>query len=257
MSALGLAKVLLQQANDAEAAPLVQELLDLKVESMIGRRSYFVEYSAQLSEQMTARQRLEEAEIFARKAAQLGREHLSASDPLLAIAYLSGGLCLLECGKYDEAETDLLEARRIFWESGSLRDKQRERCERQLVRLYEAWEKPNKAALWRGWLEPAAGKTLMLIRSDVRDALARYRGNTGHYPSTAEGGLRALLEKPKDEKVAEAWSGPYLHETTALKDAWGHDLIYVAHGKHHEYSYDLSSPGKNGIPGDEDDITNW
>jgi general secretion pathway protein G len=41
------------------------------------------------------------------------------------------------------------------------------------------------------------------------------------------------------------------------KDPWGNDYVYERPGRHNVKSYDLYSPGENGIPGDADDIGNW
>jgi general secretion pathway protein G len=48
-------------------------------------------------------------------------------------------------------------------------------------------------------------------------ALATYRLDVGHYPTTDQG-LKALVERPSDE--AE-WSGPYLAKALP-QDPWGH-----------------------------------
>ncbi|HPU57440.1 MAG TPA: type II secretion system protein GspG, partial [Verrucomicrobiota bacterium] len=51
--------------------------------------------------------------------------------------------------------------------------------------------------------------------------------------------------------------GPYLDNDTVPKDPWGNDYIYVYPGRRNANSYDLSSPGPDGRPGTDDDITNW
>jgi general secretion pathway protein G len=84
--------------------------------------------------------------------------------------------------------------------------------------------------------------------------LERFRLHCGRFPTTDEG-LAVLLDPPDDEELAERWGGPYVKK--APKDAWGNDLIYESPGQYNEDSYDLSSPGPNGVEGDEDDITNW
>ncbi len=83
--------------------------------------------------------------------------------------------------------------------------------------------------------------------------LERFRLHCGRYPTTDEG-LAALLDAPDDDELAERWGGPYIKK--APKDAWGRDLVYESPGQYND-DYDLSSPGPNGVEGDEDDITNW
>jgi general secretion pathway protein G len=98
--------------------------------------------------------------------------------------------------------------------------------------------------------------TRALVDSGVNGTLDMYRMHMGRYPTTDEG-LAALIEEPDDEELAEKWRGPYLKEGAKLQDAWGHDLIYESPGQYNENTYDLSSPGKDGQEGTEDDITNW
>ena len=95
------------------------------------------------------------------------------------------------------------------------------------------------------------------IDSGLGGALKMYRVHVGHYPTEEEGGLKALMEKPDDEDLAKKWAGPYIEKANDLKDAWDHDLIYKAPGQYNTEGYDLSSPGKDGQEGTEDDITNW
>jgi len=82
-----------------------------------------------------------------------------------------------------------------------------------------------------------------------------FQMQVGRYPTT----LDELVKKPEDEKEAKNWGGPYIKEKDLerLKDGWGHELIYKAPGEYNTNSFDLSSPGKDGEPGNEDDIVNW
>jgi general secretion pathway protein G len=84
-------------------------------------------------------------------------------------------------------------------------------------------------------------------------ALAQYRLDVGHYPTT-EQGLNALTARPSGE---QKWDGPYLAKN-APPDPWGKPYIYKIPGQHGEY--DLYSLGKDGVPGgtaDAADITSW
>lgn len=95
------------------------------------------------------------------------------------------------------------------------------------------------------------------IDSGLGGALKMYRVHMGHYPTDDEGGLKALMEKPSDEDRAKKWAGPYIEKASDLKDEWGNDLIYKSPGQYNEQGFDLSSPGRDGQEGTEDDITNW
>jgi len=85
-------------------------------------------------------------------------------------------------------------------------------------------------------------------------ALAAYRIDTGHYPST-EQGLRSLVERPSNEPK---WSGPYLAKALP-PDPWGRAYLYRAPGDG-GHDFDLMSLGKDGQrggEGDNVDISVW
>lgn len=92
------------------------------------------------------------------------------------------------------------------------------------------------------------------VTSGLATQLELFRTHTGRYPTTEEG-LAALLTKPDDETIAEKWGGPYVKKTP--KDPWGHELIYRAPGEYNADGFDLSSAGPDGVPGNDDDVTNW
>lgn len=84
-------------------------------------------------------------------------------------------------------------------------------------------------------------------------AIAAFRLDTGHFPSTDQG-LEALTAKPANEPK---WDGPYLDKRVP-PDPWGNPYIYKYPGEHRDY--DLLSLGKDGRPGGEGsnaDLTNW
>ena len=85
-------------------------------------------------------------------------------------------------------------------------------------------------------------------------ALATYRLDTGHYPST-EQSLKALVERPTSEPK---WSGPYLAKALPA-DPWGHAYLYRMPGEQGR-DYDLQSLGKDGQrggSGENADINAW
>lgn len=84
-------------------------------------------------------------------------------------------------------------------------------------------------------------------------ALDSYRLDMGDYPTT-EQGLEALREQPEG---VDNWNGPYLRKDVP-KDPWSRPYVYKSPGDHGEY--DLSSLGKDGQPGGEDedeDVNSW
>jgi general secretion pathway protein G len=80
-------------------------------------------------------------------------------------------------------------------------------------------------------------------------ALQRFHTDTGRYPTSAEG-LLALLAQPPNTRL---WHGPYLSRPPT--DKWGIPYLYLSPGTDHPDSFDLTSSGPNGVPNDDDDIT--
>lgn len=93
----------------------------------------------------------------------------------------------------------------------------------------------------------------------VMAALESYAIDAGGSFPTTDQGLTALLEPPSDESQAVRWRGPYLDDPTALYDAWGAPLHYVA-PEGDEYMYRLWSNGADraeGGKGADADIQSW
>ncbi len=85
-------------------------------------------------------------------------------------------------------------------------------------------------------------------------ALAAYRLDTGHYPSTAQS-LKALVERPTDEPK---WGGPYLSKALP-PDPWGAPYIYRLPGDA-GHDFELMTLGKDGQvggTGDSADVSFW
>jgi len=98
--------------------------------------------------------------------------------------------------------------------------------------------------------------TRATITSGINGTLDLFRMHVGRYPTTDEG-LAALMKAPDDPELAKKWRGPYIKEGAKLRDAWGNELRYESPGSYNQSTYDLSSAGKNGQFGDDDDVTNW
>lgn len=95
------------------------------------------------------------------------------------------------------------------------------------------------------------------IEANISSALDLYEVDSGSFP-TSEQGLAALLAKPSSNPVPKNWNGPYLKKKKdEPKDPWGNAYAYKSPGEHNTDGYDLSSKGRDGIEGTEDDITNW
>jgi general secretion pathway protein G len=104
-----------------------------------------------------------------------------------------------------------------------------------------------------GALDEAGDATAKAQLNNLSVALLTYRSKGGNYPST-EQGLKALMVRPQTEPVPRAWTGLL---QSLPKDPWNHEYIYEYPGRHNPESYDIYSAGRNGKPGDDDDIGNW
>jgi general secretion pathway protein G len=79
-------------------------------------------------------------------------------------------------------------------------------------------------------------------------ALISYRGNTGNYPTSAEG-LQALVTPP--DPKPPTWRKVM---DDLEQDPWGYSYAYERPGKRHPDSYDIYSLGPDGKAGTEDDV---
>ncbi|MFH1678920.1 MAG: type II secretion system major pseudopilin GspG [Candidatus Omnitrophota bacterium] len=86
------------------------------------------------------------------------------------------------------------------------------------------------------------------INSGIALALDIYEMDMGSFPES----LDYLYTKPSS---AENWRGPYIKKKAV--DPWGRPYVYKFPGEHNQNSFDLSSSGKDGQPGTNDDVANW
>jgi general secretion pathway protein G len=86
------------------------------------------------------------------------------------------------------------------------------------------------------------------IQSNLALAVDLYEVDTGEYPSAIEDLMRAPSQ-------VSGWKGPYLKKKPM--DPWNREYVYKNPGTHNTEGYDLSSMGKDGVEGGEDDIDNW
>lgn len=91
-----------------------------------------------------------------------------------------------------------------------------------LILMFAALVGPNLMRRFGKGKEVATQSTV----NNLKSALYDYSEDMGHYPTKAEGGLRALVERPKG-LAGKKWKGPYLEGAIELpQDAWGFDFEY-------------------------------
>jgi general secretion pathway protein G len=88
-------------------------------------------------------------------------------------------------------------------------------------------------------------------------SLNSFNLDCGFFPST-EQGLEALISAPTIGRQCKNYDqNGYSRKKSLPQDPWSSNYIYTYPGQNNPGGYDLSSPGPDGVPGNEDDITNW
>jgi general secretion pathway protein G len=89
---------------------------------------------------------------------------------------------------------------------------------------------------------------------NIAASLQLYRLDMGGFPTTEEG-LKALVQAPAGHPE---WNGPYLAESAALNDPWGHPYQFKVPGEHGEVDvFSLGSDNAVGGTGEAKDVGNW
>lgn len=74
-----------------------------------------------------------------------------------------------------------------------------------------------------GQMQRARAKAARVQIDNVASAVEMFRSDVGHYPTAAEGGLKALLT---NGSTIEGWTGPYLKDAKTLNDPWNREIRY-------------------------------
>lgn len=111
--------------------------------------------------------------------------------------------------------------------------------------------------VYTGMKASADKKAAKLLVDNTVDALKHYQVNMGKFPET-EPGLKALIDKPEDEKQAEKWTK--LLDAVPV-DPWGNELKYEYVGASSSTTggpeFKVWSLGPDGQDGSDDDIRSW
>lgn len=93
-------------------------------------------------------------------------------------------------------------------------------------------------------LENAKKTSAMSEIKAFKGAITMYKSNTGAYPSK----LTDLIKKPKDERIAKKWQGPYIEKESeeTPEDPWGNKYSYKVNAEGAKKPYELLSYGPNG-----------
>lgn len=99
-----------------------------------------------------------------------------------------------------------------------------------------------------GKLEEGKRKSSKILMQQLRTSLDDYMRTCGLYPTTAQGGLDALINKPADDTCKDYDTNGYVKDRKLPKDSWNRDFIYVSDDGR---TYVLKSHGRDGKEGGE------
>jgi general secretion pathway protein G len=85
----------------------------------------------------------------------------------------------------------------------------------------------------------------------LQSALAMYKLNAGHLPTTQQG-LKALVDKPSSAPAPRRWTR--LIDKVPL-DPWGNEYIYRFPGKKNPSDFEIFSKGEDGMENTADDLS--
>jgi general secretion pathway protein G len=83
-----------------------------------------------------------------------------------------------------------------------------------------------------------------------------FKIDNGFYPETQQG-LEALVVPPTTGRIPQRYSSDgYLEGGKVPLDQWGNDFIYVGPDQTHDSSFEIISPGPDGVYPSDEDISN-
>jgi general secretion pathway protein G len=94
-----------------------------------------------------------------------------------------------------------------------------------------------------GQMQRARAKAARVQLDNIAAQVEAFKSDVGHYPSTAEGGLNALLT---NGSAIEGWTGPYMRDAKSLNDPWSREIKYQLNN---DDTFVVSSLGADGKVG--------
>jgi hypothetical protein len=145
---LSLGKVRADQGQLDEAERLLRESADGRRRVLGNQHADTLSSIGELGSVLDARGRERDAEALLRESVT-GYRALQPPDPRLGIQLWRLGNILAKRRAFMEAEPLLLQAHEVLAQSESLNGRNARRAAESLLRLYEAWGRPDRAAEWR------------------------------------------------------------------------------------------------------------
>lgn len=149
-----LAYLLEETGRSDEAESLYRSLIKLRRETSGGKDPETWAPMNNLATLLQARGKLDEANDLFRELVDLCRSTLAPDHYYLAIFENNHGDCLTSMKRFADAETALLRTHPILEKTFSEKGARTTKSAGRLVRLYEAWGKPEQAAAWQARATP-------------------------------------------------------------------------------------------------------
>ncbi|HRK02055.1 MAG TPA: type II secretion system major pseudopilin GspG [Oligoflexia bacterium] len=108
---------------------------------------------------------------------------------------------------------------------------------------------------YTGKLEEGKRKSTKILMQQIRTALDDYYRNCNGYPTTAQGGLDALVKAPADGSCKDYDPNGYLKDRRVPKDAWDNDFIFLGDDGRTYVLKSLGADRKEGGEGNSKDIS--
>ncbi|MBI3843900.1 MAG: tetratricopeptide repeat protein [Planctomycetes bacterium] len=148
-----LAIILHEHGKSAEAVPLLRDALEIEKKAVGETSDDVASALSLLGSALTQCGKAAEAEPALRRSLEIRRQIRREGDWLTANSASGLGACLTALGRYEEAEPLLLSSIADLTKAlGDSHPRTRDGLLR-LAELYDAWQKPERAAEWRSRLE--------------------------------------------------------------------------------------------------------
>jgi serine/threonine protein kinase/tetratricopeptide (TPR) repeat protein len=147
-----LAHVLNEKGDYAQAEVLYREALAIWRKLLGSEHPYVAEGLTGLADALRHQHKILEAETLAREGLAIRQRVLPKDHPDIALAQSVLGACLTEERRYQEAEPFLLGSYPVLKSKRGEGSREARAALEGVVRLYEAWGKPNKAAEYKALL---------------------------------------------------------------------------------------------------------
>ncbi len=107
-----------------------------------------------------------------------------------------------------------------------------------------------------GRLDEARKEQTKIQIKQIESALKLFKIDNGFYPETPQG-LDALVTPPTTGRIPQRYSSDgYLEGGKVPLDQWGNQFIYVGPDQTHDSSFEIISPGPDGVYPSDEDISN-